>query len=103
MMRAKILELLRSKMPDPVSGEEISAQLGVSRTAVWKHIQALKNNGYEIESIPKKGYILHKAPDLLSPEEIVSCLETKWVGHHIHYLKSTVSSNEVGKGLADKG
>ena len=50
MMRAKILELLRSKMPDPVSGEEISAQLGVSRTAVWKHIQALKNNGYEINN-----------------------------------------------------
>lgn len=102
-MRARILELLRSHMPAPVSGEEISARLGVSRTAVWKHIQALKNSGYEIESIPKKGYILHKAPDLLSPEEIISHLRTKWVGHHIHYAKCVVSSNEIGKRLADQG
>ncbi|MBQ9697941.1 MAG: biotin--[Acidaminococcaceae bacterium] len=102
-MRAKILGLLRENMPEPVSGEEISIQLGVSRTAVWKHIQSLKNAGYDIESVPKKGYILHKAPDLLRPEEIVAHLSTKWVGHHIHYLKEANSSNEVGKGLADKG
>ena len=56
-MRAKILGLLRERMPEPVSGEEISAKLGVSRTAVWKHIQSLKNTGYDIESVPKKGYI----------------------------------------------
>jgi len=102
-MRAKILGLLRENAPEPVSGEEISAKLGVSRTAVWKHIQALKNTGYDIESVPKKGYILHKAPDLLSPEEIIACLKTKWVGHHIHYLKEASSSNEIGKTLADQG
>ena len=99
-MRAKILGLLRERMPEPVSGEEISAKLGVSRTAVWKHIQSLKNTGYDIESVPKKGYILHKAPDLLSPEEIVAHLKTKWVGHHIHYLKEASSSNE-DQGCAD--
>ncbi len=102
-MRAKILGLLRENMPEPVSGEDISARLGVSRTAVWKHIQSLKNAGYDIESVPKKGYILHKAPDLLRPEEIVAHLQTKWVGHHIHYLKEANSSNEVGKRLADQG
>ena len=53
-MRAKILGLLRENMPEPVSGEDISARLGVSRTAVWKHIQSLKNAGYDIESVPKK-------------------------------------------------
>ena len=102
-MRAKILGLLRENMPEPVSGEDISTRLGVSRTAVWKHIQSLKNAGYDIESVPKKGYILHKAPDLLRPEEIVAHLQTKWVGHHIHYLKEANSSNEVGKRLADQG
>lgn len=102
-MRAKILEYLRNSMPDPVSGEDISVKLGVSRTAVWKHIQALKAEGYDIESVPKKGYILKKAPDMLSPEELVSRLETEWVGHHIHYLKTTTSTNEVGKRLADEG
>ncbi len=53
-MRAKILGLLREKVQEPVSGEEISAKLGVSRTAVWKHIQSLKNVGYDIESVPIK-------------------------------------------------
>ena len=102
-MRAQILELLRSRTPEPVSGEEISSKLGVSRTAIWKHIQTLKNLGYEIESVPKKGYILRSAPDLLSPEEIVTHLHTEWVGHHIHYMKTTNSPNEVGKKLAADG
>lgn len=57
----------------------------------------LENLGYEIESVPKKGYILRSAPDLLSPEEIVTHLHTEWVGHHIHYMKTTNSTNEVGK------
>lgn len=41
-MRERILEILRSKMPAPVSGEVLSQELAVSRTAIWKHIQALK-------------------------------------------------------------
>lgn len=45
-MRKRILELLRNSKGTPVSGEEISKELEVSRTAIWKHIQALKNEGY---------------------------------------------------------
>ena len=48
-MRNRILELLRASGLEPVSGEKISEQLGVSRTAIWKHIQALKDEGYQIE------------------------------------------------------
>ena len=62
-MRKRILELLRNSKGTPVSGEEISKELEVSRTAIWKHIQALKNEGYEIESVPKRGYILRDAPE----------------------------------------
>lgn len=64
-MRKRILELLRNSGGEPVSGEEISRQLEVSRTAIWKHIQTLKNEGYDIESVPKKGYILKEAPNRL--------------------------------------
>lgn len=53
-MRGRILEILRAGGQEPVSGEELSRQLDVSRTAVWKHIQALKAEGYDIESVPKK-------------------------------------------------
>lgn len=102
-MRKRILELLRASGPVPVSGEEISKELEVSRTAVWKHIQTLKNEGYEIESVPKKGYILKEAPDRLYPNEISSCLTTKWLGHEICYQDSVDSTNTVAKTLANSG
>ena len=71
-MRGRILEILRAGGQEPVSGEELSRQLDVSRTAVWKHIQALKAEGYDIESVPKKGYVLKSAPDRLKPAEIIT-------------------------------
>ena len=99
-MRGKIINLLRKNMGKPVSGEEISRQLSISRTAVWKHIQHLKNSGYEIESIYKKGYILHSPPDLLLPAEISANLKTKWLSHNIIYQNSVKSTNDVAKQAA---
>ncbi len=102
-MRGRILEILRAGGQEPVSGEELSRQISVSRTAVWKHIQALKAEGYDIESVPKKGYVLRSAPDRLKPAEIVTCLKTKWLGHSIHYCETVTSTNDVGKRLAEDG
>ena len=94
-MRNSILELLRASGLEPVSGEKISEQLGVSRTAIWKHIQALKDEGYQIESVQKRGYILREAPNRLYPQEISSHLKTKWLGHSVCYedlLPSAITS-----------
>ena len=102
-MRKRILELLRNSGGEPVSGEEISRQLEVSRTAIWKHIQTLKNEGYDIESVPKKGYILKEAPNRLFPQEILSRLQTKWLGRNICYRDSVDSSNNLAKALANQG
>lgn len=102
-MRGRILEILRAGGQEPVSGEELSRLLSVSRTAVWKHIQALKADGYDIESVPKKGYVLKAAPDRLKPAEIITHLKTKWVGHNIHYCESVDSTNNVAKRLAEEG
>ena len=102
-MRERILQILRAAAPEPVSGETLSKQLAVSRTAIWKHIQGLKNEGYSIESVFKKGYILVATPNRLNPAEIIAALQTKWLGHEIHYYESTVSTNEVAKRLADEG
>ena len=102
-MRKKILELLRKSGERPLSGEEISRQLEVSRTAIWKHIQTLKNVGYDIESVPKKGYILKESPNRLFPQEILSRLQTRWLGHNICYRDSIDSTNTLAKGLANEG
>nr|WP_320146425.1 biotin--[acetyl-CoA-carboxylase] ligase [uncultured Anaeromusa sp.] len=99
-MRARILKLLRQQSQDYLSGEEISRQLAVSRTAVWKHIQELKNHGYEIEAHPRKGYRLKSRPDLLLPEEIRAGLSTQFFGKQIVHFFDTSSTNNEAKRLA---
>lgn len=102
-MRDQILKILRTRMPQPVSGEELSGQLGVSRTAIWKHIQALKAEGYVIDSVVKKGYILRQSPDKLLPGEIAARLKTKWLGREVTYKETLRSTNELAKQLAGNG
>ena len=68
-MKEKVLEMLRSE-GDFLSGETISARLGVSRAAVWKVIQKLKEEGYAIESVPNRGYRLSEATARLCLSEI---------------------------------
>lgn len=102
-MKEKILKLLKEKNGDFLSGQEISEQFGVSRTAVWKDINALKNQGYEIESVSKKGYRLISSPDILTYEEIEPLLNTKFIGRKIRYFDSIDSTNVKAKELANDG
>ena len=102
-MRTKILQLLRERPSQPVSGQELADKLGITRTAVWKHIQNLKKMGYVIEAHTKKGYIFVSAPDKLLPEEIGQHLHTRFVGRHICYQDTVTSTNEVLKKLAYTG
>ena len=66
-MRDEVLEFLRQNQGDFVSGQDMSEACHVSRTAIWKHIKALRQKGYKIESYTKRGYRLLEEPDLLSP------------------------------------
>ena len=102
-MQKKVLALLRSAGDGYISGEEIAGRLGVSRTAVWKHIRALKAAGYEIESHARKGYSLLEAPDLLLPQEIQPKLQTKIVGKKMLHYEDIPSSNNEAKRLAQEG
>ena len=69
-MKEKILEFLKQQ-DGFVSGQRICDELGVSRTAVWKYMNSLKKEGYEIESVTRKGYRLLQSPDLLTTEDVV--------------------------------
>lgn len=86
-----------------LSGEELAKSLGVSRTAVWKSVEALKKMGYQIDAVPKRGYTLLKSPELLLPYEIRLKLKTKILGKEIVYFKRVSSTNDVAKDLASKG
>jgi len=103
-MKESILGVLKGhKKEGFVSGEELSRQFQVSRTAIWKHIRALKEEGYEIESIPRCGYKLVAVTDMLYPQEIKPLLTTEIIGTKIHHFEEVTSTNDVIKQLADKG
>ena len=74
MSRETVLEALRRSGGAFLSGEELSRQLGLSRTAVWKAVDALRRAGYEIEARTGLGYRLAAVPDLLTEPEIRSLL-----------------------------
>jgi len=100
----QLLLYLKERKGDWVSGEALSNKIAVSRSAVWKHICKLREEGYVIESSPKKGYLLRKAPDLLFPNEIREGLDTKVFGKRdIVYFTETDSTNTRAKDLAARG
>ena len=101
--KSDILTLLRNSA-DYVSGQQLCDQFGVSRTAVWKVINQLKEEGYQIESVSRTGYHLLASPaDILSQSEIASRLQTKWAGKKLYYVDSTGSTNTDAKRFAEEG
>ena len=70
-MKSEILSALRSA-DGYVSGQELCEKFGVSRTAIWKAINQLKQAGYEIEAVQNKGYHIVSSPDILSKTELES-------------------------------
>lgn len=102
-MRKAVLELLKNNSGQYISGEDISRLLNVSRTAVWKHIRALKQVGYEIEAHSRLGYALRQNTGRLLPEEIKNHLTSKILGREIHYFSEVDSTNNEAKKLAAGG
>ena len=100
--KSDILTLLRNSR-DYVSGQQLCDQFGVSRTAVWKAINQLKEEGYRIEAVSHKGYRLLESPDVLSRSEVLSRLKTKWAGQQLFYLEETGSTNIDAKRYAEEG
>lgn len=101
-MKEEILRLLRSA-DGYISGQELCNRFGVSRTAVWKAINQLKEAGYEIEAQQNKGYRLMAAPDLMTEAEIKSLMHTEWVAKEVLYFDTIDSTNIKAQELAEKG
>ena len=95
--REAVLSLLRNEGAF-LSGEEISRRLGLSRTAVWKAVDVLRREGYEIEARTGLGYRLAAAPDALTEPEIRSFLgETAVVGRELRCFDELDSTNNYLK------
>jgi BirA family biotin operon repressor/biotin-[acetyl-CoA-carboxylase] ligase len=102
--RDRLLGYLREGKRKWVSGELLSHKIGVSRSAIRKHIRRLREEGYGIESFPGKGYSLHEVSDLLLPPQIRHGLKTRVLGQKdIVYFVETDSTNTRAKALAARG
>lgn len=101
-MQNKIIDILIHS-EGYVSGQDISAALGVSRQAVWKAVNSLKEKGYIIESVTNKGYRLISAPDYLNEHSIRTHLKTAIIGRQLVVLDSVGSTNDYLKEEGNRG
>ncbi len=101
-MKSQVLKLLRQEK-DYVSGQELCEKLHVSRTMVWKIVNQLKEEGYKIEAVKKRGYCLRAVPDLVTEAEIKSFLNTDFIGQNCVFLEETDSTNNDVRRLAEEG
>ncbi len=94
MIEEKIIEFLKKKS-GYASGEDLSRHLKVSRQALWKHIENLRDLDYDIVAVPHLGYQLRGLPDRLLPFEVAHGLHTRFIGRKIYYFESVSSTMDI--------
>lgn len=99
----EILRLLKKNPDSYLSGQGLSGILGISRTAVWKHIKNLKGLGYEIEASPARGYRLIQTFPPYNPLEITSGLKTSIIGKDLSFFHKIDSTNDRAYEMALEG
>ena len=100
-VKEKTLEMLETG--ETVSGAELARELGVSRNAVWKVINRLRQDGYEIEAVTNRGYRLVFRPDRISESGIRKYLAAKEIGRELEIHERIDSTNNRAKALAAAG
>lgn len=97
MSKQKILSILRQNPEDYTSGEAVSRILGISRAAVSKAVNGLRQEGYEIEAVTHRGYRLVSGPDALTKGEILPWLHTEHIAKELECFDSIDSTNNYLK------
>lgn len=108
-LNEKIIDLMKRNKEIFLSGETMSKEIGITRSAVWKRVRDLRTRGYTIEASPSKGYRLLSAPDILSAQEIKRTLTVAGhedpliIGREIHVFQAIDSTNIKGMELGERG
>ncbi|MCZ2259443.1 biotin--[acetyl-CoA-carboxylase] ligase [Sporosarcina sp. G11-34] len=95
IVKTELLKRLFEANGQPVSGQEIADQFQLSRTAIWKYIKELEQDGYEIGTIRKKGYYLIATPDKVNAANIKKYLKATKYGQQIHYFETCESTQLI--------
>lgn len=100
--KKRVLSYLENHKNQYVSGKTLALEMNVSRTAIWKHIRALKQAGYDITAQKNKGYSLSEYSNHLSTTEIATYLNNPKLAEHLHLFETLPSTNQKAKELALK-
>lgn len=101
--RKQLIELLSKEPQRFCSGQELSEKIGISRTAIWKHMNELKKDGYEIEAVSRKGYRIQKFPNKMSRNTLQWGLKTEWLAQEIHHFETVSSTQTIAHTMAQEG
>ena len=107
--RSRVLAALLAAGGGPVSGADLAGRLGISRTALWKHIESLRRDGWPVEGRPHHGYTLDPgaARELAARRFVPELLEARRLGsrlgHTVHWYPEVGSTNDVARRLAEGG
>jgi BirA family transcriptional regulator, biotin operon repressor / biotin---[acetyl-CoA-carboxylase] ligase len=99
-IRKDLLDAFTNAGDTYLSGQYIAEVIGCSRTAVWKHIEELRKEGFELEAVRRKGYRILKTPEKITADEIRLGLKTRFIGKNIHYEESVESTQKIAHLLA---
>lgn len=99
-IRKDLLDAFTNAGESYLSGQHLAELIGCSRTAVWKHIEELRKEGFELEAVRKKGYRIVKTPEKITADEIRLGLKTRFIGQNIHYEESVESTQKIAHHLA---
>jgi BirA family transcriptional regulator, biotin operon repressor / biotin---[acetyl-CoA-carboxylase] ligase len=102
-VRQALLDAFKNANGNFISGEKLAQNIGCSRTAIWKHIEDLKKDGFHVEAVRKKGYRLLEQSNKLSENEIYLGLETEEIGRSVYFFESVTSTQKVAKEYAMNG
>lgn len=101
--KSELLKRLFDANGEPVSGQQIADEFGVSRTAIWKYVKELEKEGYEIGSVRKKGYYLVTVPDRVNEANVKKHITTKKYGQNIRYIETCPSTQFLAHEEAQSG
>lgn len=102
-IRKQLLKIFSEANGEFLSGQTISEKLGCSRTAVWKHMEGLRNEGYELEAVRRLGYRIASKPDKVTANEIGLGLQTEFLGRTVYFEESVASTQQIAARLAYEG
>lgn len=101
---AQIIAAMRSSGENGVSGADLAGRLGISRAAIWAHIEELRKLGYDITASPHLGYRLLGMPDVLHSDDLLARLPAdRIIGRDIRVFQETTSTSDVTEKLARDG